>query len=218
MNTRIRILLLFLAFSLVSGDRVNVVTMKRVRRQSDRTLQNTPTSSPIVPLKDQPDTHAEKPKKKPEKNHDSNAVASGGDGESNAGDESSVESSSGGGSDSGGSHSVVHHSSPSHHSSSSSSSSSNHDDVRVDEAAHGAAKPLLFLIGAAASSLVVAAYAKSRRRVVVVPDHPLKGSIGRRMKLFGDLAGRRGGTLDRSVMEENADCYRSADDIGIAVV
>lgn len=181
------------------------------QRRSDRALQETPTASPVPP-KDHPEDHAEKPKKKPVKSHESTSGSS----TSSA----SGESSSGSESSSVGSHTVTYHSSPSHHSSSSSNhGSSNHDNSQGEDAAHGTSKkPLLLLIGVAASSLLIAGYTKSRRRVAVVNDHPLKGSVGRRMKLFGELAGRAGRTVDRSVSEDDMNCYKSADDIGIAIV
>jgi hypothetical protein len=79
------------------------------------------------------------------------------------------------------------------------------------------------LVGAAASTLLIAGYARTKRRnVQVAKEHPLKGSLERRMKIFGSMAasatttGRGRGSLDGELEEDMS--YKNADSFGIAVV
>ena len=214
MNCRIRNLLLLLAIAAVSAGKSSELNQLSVQQQ--RSLEGTPTQSPIIPPKEE---HKPKPAPKPAADHPPPAP------KTNvkkppapkpapkpapappapAPSSSTGSSGSSSSASSGGKHSVGHHSGPSANIKDKSSSSHG-----------GAKKPLLLLIGAAASTLIIAGYTKSKRRSALVKDHPLKGSLGRRMKTFGDLAGgkNRRGSLDN---DEDMG-YKSADDYGITIV
>jgi cobalamin biosynthesis Mg chelatase CobN len=223
MHCRIRNVLLLLAITAVSASKSHELKQLSLKRQA-RSLEETPTQSPIIPHKEDKPKPAPKPanhpppatkvetKKppapKPSPKHapapapttsESSSSSSSGSSSSSSGSSSSTNGNKG-------AHSVGHHSGPS-------------PNIKDKSSTHGDAKtPLLLLIGAAASTLIVAGYTKARRRAKVVKEHPLKGSIGRRMKLFGELAGKKkGGTLGGSLEDEEMS-YKSADDYGIAIV
>lgn len=233
MNSRIRRLSLLIAFVTASAGSAETVQQQLPSngRWIERSLEAIPTASPIVLPKEE--HHEEKPKHTPDaSNHkkppapkpappapqpapkpapatESSSSSGTGSGASSSSGKASGGGASGGGSGktgSGGKHSAGHHSGPSHNKDQSNSSHG------------GAKKPLLLLIGAAASTLIIAGYTKAKRRKAVVQDHPLKGSIDRRMKLFGGLAGsKKRGTIDGELSEEDMS-YKSADDYGITIV
>lgn len=223
MNCRIRNLLLLLAIATVSAGKTRELETSPLQRH--RSLEGTPTHSPIVPPKKEhhedkpkpapksanhppaPKTNVNKPAPKPKSSPAPPAPApsSNSSGGSHAGS-SSASSAVSSSSSNGGKHSVGHHSGPS-------------PNIKDKSSSHGGAKkPLLLLIGAAASTLIIAGYTRAKRRAPVIREHPLKGSLGRRMKMFGDLAGKknRRGSLDGTLEDEMG--YKSADDHGITIV
>ncbi|KAL7509981.1 hypothetical protein ACHAXN_006880 [Cyclotella atomus] len=223
MHSRIRNILLLLAITAVSASETQEFKQLALERRG-RSLKETPTQSPIIPHKEdkpkpapKPASHpppapkvetkklpapkpAPKPVPAPAPTSSESSSSSSSSGSSSSSSSSSKSNSNKG------AHSVGHHSGPS-------------PNIKDKSSTHGDAKtPLLILIGAAASTLIIAGYTKARRRAPVVKEHPLKGSLGRRMKLFGELAGKKkkGGTLDGSLEDDMS--YKSADDYGIAIV
>jgi hypothetical protein len=193
MNCRIKIILLLLAFAFASA-RSDVRQISSIEQRSiGRSLEAVPTASPITPPKE----HHDKPKPapKPAKKKPVSKPAP------PTPQPASKPATSG--SSSGGKHSDL-----STHKNDKSNASTTHG---------GANKPLLLLIGAAASTLIIAGYTKVKRRVPEVKEHPLKGSLGRRMKLFGGLASNKTrGSLDSALEEDMS--YKSADEFGITIV